>query len=630
LPRKASTHAFRAASVLGVSLFVVLPVACGARSALLTGYGETETSRGGLDASDAPAPGQDADATPEASDEAPLCEASCRVGQSECDEGGVSSCVADDAGCGVWQALACEGDYTCVDPDGGASCRLIDTLPPRQIAPLSTSTVTSQRPTFHWVLAGGDDGARVNICRDRACTQMVTWFGARGTSGAPPEPLAPGVYFWRLQGREGTFTGDATSAVWEFFVPHRSAPVDTSWGTTFDFNGDGIADVAAGANGAHSGIANVYFGAASGLTTAPVVLDDQQGWTPSIASGGDVNGDGFADLVVGCGDPGQVTVYFGGPVGVSATPQILLAPQGHLQFGAVVQSAGDINGDGYADVFVSVIDMQGNGSAYLYLGGPNGLSPGPTVLKGGYDRVWAAASDLNGDGWADLVISVDGGRNSPTTEVDVYYGSPSGLSPTPTVIDSSPSGGMLRYINAVDAGDVNGDGYGDIIVSHLFEDGGALHLGGPMGLSASPIMLPDPAGTSQHFDNEWVGTGDINGDGFGDVLCGARGVAAGTAYIYYGATQGLSAPSPPWTLPAGASPGTWYASPIAGVGDVNGDGFRDVIIGSEPDSTSFDHIDYVYMGAGGGLSGTPGVTLSNPQPTIDDYFGLTVTSSAGG
>jgi hypothetical protein len=75
----------------------------------------------------------------------------------------------------------------------------------------------------------------------------VTTFSAKGTSGIPPTPLGPGVYFWRLSGTEGTVTGDVYGPVWEFTVPVRSTPVNTSWGTIFDCNGDGLADVAAGA-----------------------------------------------------------------------------------------------------------------------------------------------------------------------------------------------------------------------------------------------------------------------------------------------------------------------------------------------------------------------------------------------
>src|SRR5262249_38094581 len=116
----------------------------------------------------------------EAEAAAPPCEGPCRVGQAECDDGGIASCVVDEPGCGAWgPVVSCPQSARCVDGDGGASCRSVEIKPPRPIAPLSTSRVTSHRPTFHWVLAGQDDGAQVDVCRDRACTRTVTTFSAK-------------------------------------------------------------------------------------------------------------------------------------------------------------------------------------------------------------------------------------------------------------------------------------------------------------------------------------------------------------------------------------------------------------------------------------------------------------------
>src|SRR5581483_3712440 len=110
---------------------------------------------------------------------------------------------------------------------------------PRLIAPLSTATVTSQRPTLRWVLAAGTDGAHVDICRDRACTKTVTSFDVVGPFAAPRSALPSGVLFWRAFGRSAGAIGTTPSPTWEMFVGARSATVDTSWGTTPDVNGDG-------------------------------------------------------------------------------------------------------------------------------------------------------------------------------------------------------------------------------------------------------------------------------------------------------------------------------------------------------------------------------------------------------
>ena len=175
---------------------------------------------------------------------------------------------------------------------------------PRLIAPLSTATVTSKRPTLRWVLAGGTDGAHVEICRDRACTMTITAFDADGANGAPPDPLPSGVLFWRVFGRRVDTTGTTPSATWEMTVGARSAPIVASWGTTPDVNGDGFADVLVGAVGGgygDAGRAYVYLGGQGGPAQSPatILTGDAPGryFGGSVASAGDVNGDGFADVV---------------------------------------------------------------------------------------------------------------------------------------------------------------------------------------------------------------------------------------------------------------------------------------------------------------------------------------------
>jgi len=112
----------------------------------------------------------------------------------------------------------------------------------RLVGPLSTSRVTSRRPRFRWVRANGVDGAHLQICRDRACRLEVTAFDAVD-SGTPSSDLPAGVLFWRAFAQRQGVTSSAASWTWEVTVGARSAPVDTSWGTTLDVNGDGMADV---------------------------------------------------------------------------------------------------------------------------------------------------------------------------------------------------------------------------------------------------------------------------------------------------------------------------------------------------------------------------------------------------
>jgi hypothetical protein len=159
--------------------------------------------------------------------------------------------------------------------------------------------VTSQKPILRWALADGTDGAEVEICHERTFLNGVTSFLAKGTNVAPATALAKGLYYWRLRGIANGAVGALTSPIWEFFVGARSASVNTSWGTTLDVNGDGYADVIVGADGDLGGkpAAYLYLGG-TGLSSAPTVLSPAGAglFGFSVASAGDVNGDGFAGV----------------------------------------------------------------------------------------------------------------------------------------------------------------------------------------------------------------------------------------------------------------------------------------------------------------------------------------------
>jgi hypothetical protein len=361
----------------------------------------------------------------------------------------------------------------------------------RLIAPLSTASVTSRRPTFRWVLATDNDGAHVQICRDRACTIEVAAFDATGSSAAPTTDLPAGTLFWRAFGRRGAATAAASSFTWEFTVGARSAPIDTSWGSTLDVNGDGFADVIVGPR--------VYLGGTAPSTTASITLDniDNVGFDfyGPAGSAGDVNGDGYADFVVRDNgfpsDTEAAYVYLGSATGLPTAPSITLNGRvGPTETGSVA-GVGDVNGDGYADILVgdgyagTAPDM---GAVYLYLGGASGSSPDPALTITGplarFGYSVAGAGDVNGDGYADVVVGDLGSAavgSTPSGFAYVYLGGANGLSPTPLVALTKPDGTSLGGITVASAGDVNGDGYADLLVGvPTGEMGGAyLYLGGP-------------------------------------------------------------------------------------------------------------------------------------------------------
>jgi VCBS repeat protein/FG-GAP repeat protein len=481
-------------------------------------------------------------------------------------------------------------------------------LAPRPVAPLSTATVTSQTPTLHWVLGPGSDGAAVRLCRDRALTKGCTTIVAVGTSARPSAPLMPGVWFWTLAGRLGSRQGASTGPTWEFFVGARSAPIDTSWGTVLDVNGDGFADVAVG-TGSPYYRAYVYLGSAQGLGATPTVIQSLAfDFGLSLASAGDVNGDGYADLIVGAYESSAAYVYFGGPAGLGSTPAMIAGPATSKWFGRCAASAGDVNGDGFADV---IVGAYGSDTAYVYLGSAGGPAAVPTTLRGpmggyfGYSV--ASAGDVNGDGFADVLV---GAWNSDATYF--YEGSADGVSSRPAVTLSGPNANGGSGYAVASAGDVDGDGFVDVIVGTCCSQEVYVYRGSPNGPAGPSSTLKGPTGDN-YFGWSVAGAGDVNGDGFADVIVGDN--YHYTVYVYRGGVGGVGVVPSQFTDQGGSD----FGGAVSSAGDVNGDGFADVIVGADASAAA-----YVYFGATIGLSANR-VTLTGPTGS---YFGRAVASGS--
>jgi hypothetical protein len=477
-----------------------------------------------------------------------------------------------------------------VEPDAAAE------PVPRPLAPLSTATVTFQLPTLRWELATGTDGVEVQICHDRACTTVEQTLDVTGTQARPKTPLSSGVHFWRLYGRAGTTVATTPGPTWELFVGARSAAVDTSWGTVADFNGDGYADLLATA--VNSGTASIYFGGASGLGTTPTTLTGPTGsraFGISAASAGDLNGDGYADLVVGS-TGGTLYIYLGGATGLSPTPTTLTGPTDG-SIGISEASAGDLNGDGYGDLVVAPSGLDPSATAYVYFGSATGLSSTPMTLTGpagGSSYSVAGAGDVNGDGYADVIV----GAASDTSYV--YLGGANGPSPTPATTLTGPSGTFFGFAVA-GAGDVNGDGFADVVVGTEVANIAYLYLGSATGLGATPITLAPPSGSS-NFGVSVAGAGDVNGDGYADLVVGDD--QSHTAYVYLGGATGLGSTPTTLTAPSGSSN---FGEAVASAGDLSGGGYADLVVGSAASDTA-----YVYLGGPTGVHPTP-TTLSGPS-----------------
>lgn len=455
-----------------------------------------------------------------------------------------------------------------------------------------------------------------------------------------------------------------------------------------DVNGDGVDDFIIGApitdaNGNFaSGASYVIFGNANGLPSTIDIgdLDGSNGFALtgvsggdysgySVASAGDVNGDGIADLIIGAssvdvGDNrsvGASYVVYGSDAGFGEEVVLnsLDGTNGFIvnglnandNLGISVSSAGDVNNDGIDD-FIIGANSRGNdsGKAYVIFGslsgfdanfdltsldGTNGFivtSPniGPNMYPMEIGVYVSNAGDFNGDGIDDLLI---GSRVGHTY---IVYGSDSGYSSIIDPMSLSGSDGVIVYhsdgyghgYSVSGAGDVNGDGIDDIIIG-AYTAGGLLTgksyvvfgsdqgfstnidlatLNGTNGFAISGIDADDLSGYSVS------GAGDVNGDGFDDLIIGAYRAdpngeySSGESYIVFGTDLGFDAafdlanldgPNGFAIYGTAANENSGYS--VSGAGDVNGDGFDDLIIGANasPDEDSTTGNSYVVFGHGG-------------------------------
>ena len=334
----------------------------------------------------------------------------------------------------------------------------------------------------------------------------------------------------------------------------------------------------------------------------------------SVADAGDVDGDGFADLILGAPGACPNGLWRAGSAYVySGRTGALLwqfdgdAPRTGL--GRQVSGAGDVDGDGYSDLLFGAPrwkqpGLPTFGTARVHSGrtGTEILRFEGTSIDGSFPTALSAAGDIDGDSFSDLLIAAAGadpGGNDDAGAVYMYSGGAG------TLIRRLDGAAAEDYFGSsvAAAGDVDGDGVDDAIIGALGADPNGFPETGSAyvysGASGALLWQFDGPESGARFGTSVSEAGDVDQDGYSDVIIGApeRGLNdKGSAYVYSGRTGSLI-----WRFDAERRE-DWLGASVSGAGDADGDEVPDLLVGA-PRPHHLDKRGHaqLFSGATGGM-----------------------------
>ncbi len=375
--------------------------------------------------------------------------------------------------------------------------------------------------------------------------------------------------------------------VWQFTGSATSDRLGRSVAGPGDLDGDGFADPFAGAPQLNSsppaGYARAFSGATGAILltlVAPPAMGD------AVAGIGDLDGDGLPDLLLGSPTftppPGMGPALAGQARVVSGATQALIRAMNGVNagesLGLSVAEAGDVDGDGQPDVIAGAsanLARVFSGATGALLRTWSGTGP-----LDNFGCAVAGVGDLDGDGSADLMV---GARQTFVLGAPGYARVFSGATGSTLFTLAGTAYPELFGAAVAGVGDVDGDGVPDLLVgSPAAAVGGVFNSGQARVFSGATFgVLFDLSGSASldRFGTSVAGAGDVNGDGVPDFAVGApQNGSLGSAIGYVRVFSGAGG-TPICTIP-GAAAGEQFALSIAGAGDVNGDGFPDLVGGA--------------------------------------------------